>query len=49
MKKLIAVLALCLAASVPSLRAEHVVTRSGTYKVAKVSVKGTAKLVKFIF
>jgi hypothetical protein len=55
MKKLIAVLALCLAASVPSFGAEHVVTRSakavgkGTYKVAKLSVKGTAKFVKFMF
>ena len=55
MKKLIAVLALCLAASVPSFGVEHVVTRSakavgkGTYKAAKVSVKGTVKFVKFMF
>lgn len=55
MKKLIAVLALCLAVSVPSFGAEHVVTRSAkavgkdTYKVAKYSVKGTAKVLKFLF
>ena len=55
MKKFIAVFAICLAASVPSLGAEHVVTRSakavgkGTYKAAKVSVKETGKALKFLF
>lgn len=55
MKKALAVLALCLAASVPSFGAEHVVTRSAkavakdTYKAAKVSVKETGKALKFLF
>lgn len=55
MKKLIAELALCLAVSVPSFGAEHVVTGSakaagkGTYKAAKVSVKETGKALKFLF
>lgn len=55
MKKLLAVVALCFAVSVPSFGAEHVVTRSakavakGTYKAAKVSVKDTGKALKFFF
>lgn len=55
MKKLIAVLALCLALSAASFGAEHVVTHSvkeagkGTYKAAKVSVKETGKALKFLF
>jgi len=55
MKKLIAVLALCLTASVPSFGAEHVITHSakaagkGTYKAAKYSAKETGKLLKFLF
>lgn len=55
MKKLIAVVALCLAVSSTSFGAEHVVTRSakavgkGTYKAAKVSVKETTKALKFLF
>lgn len=55
MKKFIAVLALCLAVSASSFGAEHVVTRSakaagkGTYKAAKVSVKETGKVLKFLF
>lgn len=54
-KKLIAVLALCLAVSVPSFGAEHVVSRSAkaagkdTYKAAKYSVKKTGKALKFLF
>lgn len=55
MKKLIAALAVCLAVSVASFGAEHVVTHSvkaagkDTYKVAKVSVKGTGRALKFLF
>ena len=55
MKRLIAALALCLAVSAASFGAEHVVTRSAkaagkdTYKVAKVSVKGTGRALKFLF
>jgi hypothetical protein len=55
MKKLIVILALCLAVSAPSFGAEHVVTRSakavgkGSYKVAKASVKDTGKFLKFLF
>ena len=55
MKKLIAVLAFCLAVSASSFGAEHVVTRSakaagkGTYKAAKVSMKETGKVLKFLF
>jgi hypothetical protein len=55
MKKLIAALALCLAVSSASFGAEHVVTYSakaagkGTYKAAKVSVKGSGKALKFLF
>lgn len=55
MKKLIAALALCLAVSAASFGAEHVVTHSakaagkGTYKAAKVSVKETGKVLKFLF
>jgi hypothetical protein len=52
MKKLIAVLALCLAVGGASFGAEHVVTHSakvagkGTYKVTKATVKGTGKVLK---
>ena len=55
MKKLIAVLAFCLAVGGASLGAEHVVTRSakvaakGSYKAAKVTVKGTGKALKLMF
>ena len=55
MKKLIAVLAFCLAVGGASFGAEHVVTRSakvaakGSYKAAKVTVKGTGKALKLIF
>jgi hypothetical protein len=55
MKKLIAVLALCFAASVPSFGAEHVITHSakavgkGTFKAAKYSAKETGKFFKFLF
>lgn len=55
MKKVLTVLALCLAVSTASFAAEHVVTRSakavgkGTYKAAKYSVKGTGKFLKFMF
>jgi hypothetical protein len=55
MKKLIAVLALCLAVSVPSFGAEHVITHSakavgkGTFKAAKYSAKETGKFFKFLF
>jgi hypothetical protein len=54
MKKLIAVLAFCLAVGGASFGAEHVVTHSakvagkGTYKVTKATVKGTGKALKFI-
>ena len=55
MKRLIAVVALCLSVSVPSFAAEHAVSRSvktaskDTYKAAKTSVKETGKLFKFVF
>jgi hypothetical protein len=55
MRKLMAVLALCLTVSVPSFGAEHVVTRSAkvvgkdSYKAAKYSVKETGKVLKFVF
>jgi hypothetical protein len=55
MKKLMAVLALCLAVSVPSFGAEHVVTHSAkvvgkdTYRATKFSVKETGKALKFLF
>jgi hypothetical protein len=55
MKKLIAVFALCLAASVPSFGADHVITHSAkavgksTYKAAKYSAKETGKFLKFLF
>lgn len=55
MKKLMTVLALCLAVSVPSFGAEHVVTRSAkaagkdSYKAVKYSVKETGKALKFLF
>ena len=55
MKKVLTVLALCLSVSATSFGAEHVVTRSakaagkGTYKAAKVSVKETGKVLKFLF
>lgn len=55
MKNLIAVLALCLAASVPSFGAEHVITHSakavgkGTCKAAKYSAKETGRFLKFLF
>ena len=54
MKKLIAVLAFCLAVGGASFGSEHVVTRSakvaakGSYKAAKVTVKGTGKALKFM-
>lgn len=54
MKKLVAVLAFCLAVGGASFGAEHVVTHSakvagkGTYKVTKATVKGTGKALKFI-
>ena len=52
MKKLITVLAFCLAVGGASFGAEHVVTRSakgaakGTYKATKATVKGTGKVLK---
>jgi hypothetical protein len=52
MKKLIAVLAFCLAVGGASFGAEHVVTHSakvaakGTYKATKATVKGTGKVLK---
>jgi hypothetical protein len=52
MKKLIAVLAFCLAVGGTSFGAEHVVTHSakvaakGTYKATKTTVKGTGKVLK---
>jgi hypothetical protein len=52
MKKLIAVLAFCLALGGASFGAEHVVTHSakvaakGTYKATKATVKGTGKVLK---
>jgi hypothetical protein len=52
MKKLTAVLALCLAVGGASFGAEHVVTHSakvaakGTYKATKATVKGTGKVLK---
>jgi hypothetical protein len=55
MKKLIAVLAVCLAVGGASFGAEHIVTHSakvagkGTYKAAKVTVKGTGKALKLMF
>ena len=55
MKKLIAVLAFCLAVGGVSFGAEHVVTHSakvagkGTYKATKATVKGTGKVLKFMF
>jgi hypothetical protein len=55
MKKLMVVLVLCLAASVPSVAAEHVVAHSAkvvskdSYKAAKYSVKKTGKFLKFVF
>lgn len=55
MKRLLAVLTLCLSFSLPSFAAEHVVTRSvktagkDTYKAAKVCAKETGKLLKFVF
>ena len=55
MKKLIAVLAFCLAVGGASFGSEHVVTRSakgaakGSYKAAKVTVKGTGKALRFMF
>jgi hypothetical protein len=54
MKKLIAVLAFCLAVGGASFGAEHVVTHSakvaakGTYKATKATVKGTGKALKFM-
>jgi hypothetical protein len=54
MKKLVTVLAFCLAVGGASFVAEHVVTHSakvagkGTYKVTKATVKGTGKALKFI-
>ena len=55
MKKLIAVLAFCLAVGGASFGAEHVVTHSakvagkGTYKATKATVKGTGKVLKHMF
>jgi uncharacterized GH25 family protein len=55
MKKLLALLAVCLAVSVPSFGAEHLVSRSAkvagkdSYKAAKYSVKETGKFLKFMF
>jgi uncharacterized GH25 family protein len=55
MKKLIAVLAVCLAVGGASFGAEHIVIHSakvagkGTYKAAKVTVKGTGKALKLMF
>ena len=55
MKKLIAVLAFCLALGGASFGAEHVVTHSakvagkGTYKATKATVKGTGKVLKHMF
>ena len=55
MKRLMVVLAVCLALSGASFGAKHVVTHSakavgkGSYKVAKSSVKGTGKALKFLF
>jgi uncharacterized GH25 family protein len=55
MKRLLVVLAFCLAVSAPSFGAEHVVTHSAkvagkdTYKAAKYSVKKTGKFLKFVF
>ena len=55
MKKLIAVLAFCLAVGGASFGAEHVVTRSAkgaaksTYKVTRTTVKGTGKALKLMF
>ena len=55
MKKLIAVLALCLAVGGASFGAEHVVTHSakvagkGTYKATKATVKGTGKVLQHMF
>jgi hypothetical protein len=55
MKRLMVVVAVCLAVSVPSFAAEHVVTHSAkvagkdTYKAAKYSVKETGKFLKFVF
>jgi hypothetical protein len=52
MKKLIAVLAFCLAVGGASFGAEHVVTHSakvagkGTYEATKATVKGTSKVLK---
>lgn len=54
MKKLIAVLAFCLAVGGASFGAEHVVTHSakvagkGTYKATKATVKGTGKVLKHV-
>jgi hypothetical protein len=54
MKKLIAVLAFCLAVGGASFGAERVVTHSakvagkGTYKATKATVKGTAKVLKHV-
>jgi hypothetical protein len=54
MKKLITVLAFCLAVGGASFGAEHVVTHSakvagkGTYKVTKATVKGTGKVLKHL-
>lgn len=55
MKKLMAVLTICLGVSLPSFGAEHVVSHSAkvvgksTAKAAKVSVKETGKALKFLF
>jgi hypothetical protein len=55
MKKLIAVLAFCLVVGGASFGSEHVITRSAkvaakdTYKTTKATVKGTGKVLKFMF
>ena len=55
MRKLMTVFVLCLAVSVPSFGAEHVVSHSvktaskDTYKAAQYSAKATGKFLKFVF
>lgn len=55
MRKLMTVLALCLAVAVPSFGSEHVITHSAkivgkdSYKAVKYSAKETGKVLKFLF
>lgn len=55
MKRLMFVLALCLAVAIPSFGVEHVITHSAkvaakdSYKAAKYSVKETGKFLKVVF